>query len=261
MPYSRVNDVQLYYELNGNEDGEVILFLHGLGSSSQDWELQVPYFDLKYRILLIDMRGHGHSDKPRGPYSMPGFARDVVALLDQLRLDRVHVVGLSMGGMIAFQLAVDYSNRLRTMTIVNSGPAVVVKTFKDHLNVWMRFGIVRVMGMRKMGETLAPRLFVDADQESLRQMFIERWATNDPRAYMNAMRAIVGWSVEDKISTITIPTLIIAADRDYTPVAAKEAYLAKMSGASLKIIENAHHAVSMERPEQFNDMVYAFITS
>ncbi|MBC8172026.1 MAG: alpha/beta fold hydrolase [Anaerolineae bacterium] len=259
MPKIKVHDVQLYYELEGDANNEVILFLHGLGSSTRDWELQIPYFSPHYRVLAIDMRGHGRSDKPAGPYAMVQFALDVIGVLDMLKIDLVHVVGLSMGGMIAFQMAVDYPQRLRSMTIINSGPAVIVRTFKERLGVWMRFGIVRLMGMRKMGETLAPRLFVDADQEVIRQTFINRWAENDPRAYLDAMRAIVGWSVADRIGQITIPTLVVASDQDYTPVTAKEAYIANMSGVSLKIIENAHHALPAERPEQLNKVVEDFI--
>ncbi len=261
MPYTTIDGIQIYYELQGAEGKPVILFLHGLGSSIRDWEFQLPHFSKNYRVLLIDMRGHGRSDKPKGPYTMPLFVRDVIALLDQLNLSQVHVVGLSMGGMIAFQMAVDFPQRLCTMTIVNSGPAVVPRTIQDKIGVWMRFVIVRVMGMRKMGETLAPRLFVDPDQENLRQTFITRWAENDPRAYLDSLRAIAGWTVEAKISGITIPTLVIASDQDYTPVSAKEAYLAKMPNARLEILPNAHHAVPVERPEPFNAAVDRFIQS
>lgn len=261
MSFAKVNDVQLYYELHGAEGKPVVLFLHGLGSSVRDWELQIPAFASDYRVLAVDMRGHGRSDKPQGPYSMPGFVRDVIGLLDQLHIDKAHVVGLSMGGMIAFQMAVDHPERIQSMVIVNSGPAVVAHTIKDRFNVWMRFFIVRVMGMKKMGETLAPRLFVDADQEALRQTFISRWAENDARAYLDAMRAIVGWTVEDKINQIKVPTLILSSDQDYTPVSVKEAYLAKMPKAALQVLPNAHHAVSSERPEAFNEAVRQFVAA
>src|SRR5690349_17167122 len=103
MPFAKVNNVQLYYELDGDDSKPVVLFLHGLGSSVRDWEYQVTHFAQNYRVLLIDMRGHGRSEKPAGPYSMRQWAADVVALLDHLKIDKAHVVGLSMGGMIAFQ--------------------------------------------------------------------------------------------------------------------------------------------------------------
>ncbi|MBZ0285767.1 MAG: alpha/beta hydrolase [Anaerolineae bacterium] len=261
MPHNTVNGMQMYYELHGQEGKEVVLFLHGLGSSTQDWELQTPYFTREYRVLLVDIRGHGRSGKPAGPYSVRQFAQDMVTLLDQLKIDKAHTVGLSMGGMIAFQMAADYPDRLLTMTIANSGPAVVARTLKEKFAIWMRFFIVRLLGMQKMGETLAKRLFVRPEEEALRQTFIKRWTENDPRAYMDAMRGIVGWTVEDQIGNINVPTLVLASDQDYTPVAAKEAYVVKMPNATLKILPDSHHAVAAERPEVFNEAVYGFIHS
>lgn len=261
MSFAKVNDVQLYYELHGDEGKPVMLLLHGLGSSVRDWELQIPVFAGEYRVLAVDMRGHGQSDKPKAPYSMPGFVRDVISLLDQLHIDKAHVVGLSMGGMIAFQMAVDCPERIQSLVIANSGPAVVAHNIKDRINVWMRFFIVRALGMKKMGETLAPRLFVDESQNELRETFISRWAENDPNAYLNAMRAIVGWTVEDKIGQIKVPTLILTSDQDYTPVSVKEAYCAKIPGASLQVLPNAHHAVTSERPAIFNEAVRQFVAA
>ncbi len=259
MPHLQANGTRIYYEVHGKEAATPLVFLHGLGSSGQDWELQVPVFAEDFRVVLIDMRGHGKSDKPAGPYTVSGFAADTISVLDHLQISSAHVVGLSMGGMIAFQMAVDYPSRIQRMVIANSGPALIPRTLKEHIAVWMRFAIVRTMGMKKMGETLAPRLFTDAEQERERQEFVSRWAENDRRAYLNAMRAIIGWSVEDRISTISAPTLVIASDQDYTPVSAKEAYIAKMSTARLQVIKNAHHAVAVERPDAFNAAVKAFL--
>lgn len=259
MPYELINNTKLFYELSGKESGETVLFLHGLGSSSQDWEKQVDAFTSEYRVMTIDMRGHGQSDKPHEPYSMSVFASDVKELLSRQGIEKVHLVGLSMGGMIGFQLAVDSQELIQSMTIINSGPGVVIKTFKDRFSVWLRFLIVRFMGMKKMGETIAPRLFVEPEQEALRQLFVQHWAQNDPKAYMNAMRAIVGWDVEDRIHTINCPTLIIASDQDYTPVSAKESYMKKMPSATLHIVENAHHAVPVEHPDVINEVLMSFI--
>ena len=94
---------------------------------------------------------------------------------------------------------------------------------------------------------------------NLRQTFVESWAENDPRAYLASMLALVNWSVARRLEEIQIPTLVIAADQDYTPVAVKEAYAARMPQAVLSVIEDAHHAVPVERPEQFNRVLRAFL--
>lgn len=257
MPFISVHDVSLYYEETGA--GEPLLFIHGLGSSGRDWEMQVGFFARNYRVVVFDLRGHGQSDKPRGPYTIPLFASDTAGLIETLGIAPAHVVGISLGGMIALQLAADRPELVRSLVVVNSGPEFVARTLKERLAVAQRFLIVRLVGMRKMGEILARRLFPKPEQGALRAMLAERWAENDPRAYRDAMRAIVGWSVADRLGAIDIPTLVVAADEDYTPVSAKEAYVAKMPRAELVVIRDARHAVPVERPDEFNAIVGTFL--
>ena len=253
----QVNDIYLYYEVEG--EGQPLLFIHGLGSSTQDWDLQVKEFSKSYQVITFDLRGHGQSDKPAGPYSLPMFATDTAELLKSLDVKSAHVVGLSLGGSIAFQLAIDYPALVKTMVIVNSAPELVVRTFKDRMGVWQRFAIVRLLGMRKMGEVLSKRLFPNDEHESLRTTFVESWAKNDPRAYLDAMRAMVGWSVTDKLGSINCPTLVITADQDYTPVVIKEKYTKLLPNAELVIIPDAHHATPVEKPEKFNTELMDFL--
>lgn len=258
MPRLHVSDIDLHYEITGQ--GQPILLIHGLGSSTRGWEEQVPFFSQHYQVMTFDVRGHGESDKPPGPYSIPLFAADTAELITSLGIAPVHVVGLSLGGMIAFQLAVDAPDLVRSLVIVNSGPEFIVRTFKERLGVIQRELIVRLLGMRKMGEILSKRLFPRPEHEELRRQFVERWAQNDKRAYLHSLRAIVGWSVADRLSTIRCPTLVIAADKDYTPVSLKEAYVARMPQARLVVIPDSRHATPVERPERFNEALMAFLS-
>ena len=257
MATIQINGISLHYEIYGQ--GQPILFIHGLGSSERDWEYQVDFFRKDYQVITFDVRGHGQSDKPPGPYSVPLFAADTAKLMEAVDITPAHVVGISMGGMIAFQLAVDRPDLVKSMVIVNSSPELVPRTFKERLLIVQRFAIVRLLGMRKMGEVLSKRMFIKPEQEELRRQLIQRWAENDPQAYREAMRALVGWSIVDRLDTINCPMLVIAADEDYTPLAAKEAYVAKIPGAKLEIIEDSRHAVAVEHPEQFNAIVAAFL--
>ena len=258
MPKLHVGDVALYYEISGH--GQPILFIHGLGSSSRDWELQAPFFSQHYRVVTFDVRGHGQSDKPPGPYSVPLFAGDAAGLIQALDLGPAHVVGISMGGMIAFQLAVAAPALVESLTIVNSGPELVLRTWQERLNGLQRLLVARLLGMRKMGQFLGARLFPKPEQDELRRMFVERWAENDKRAYVNSMRALLGWSVADRLDEIGCPTCVIAADEDYTPVSYKEEFVAKMARAELVVIEDSRHATPVERPEQFNRVLMDFLT-
>ena len=257
MPILKVNDIDLHYEIAG--EGQPVLFIHGLGSSARDWEEQMPFFSQHYQTITFDLRGHGQSQKPPGPYTMSLFASDVAGLVESLGVGPVHVLGISLGGMIAFQLAVDYPEMIRSLVIVNAGPELIVRTMKDRWNVFMRFATVRLLGMRKMGKVLSRRMFPEEEQSGIRQVFVERWAENDPRAYSESMRAIVGWSVTDQIQNIKLPTLVIAADEDYTPVSVKEAFVSKMLQAELVVISDSRHATPVDSPVKFNDTVNSFL--
>ncbi|MDL1895829.1 alpha/beta fold hydrolase [Anaerolineae bacterium CFX7] len=257
MAKTQANGIQLYYEIHGQ--GQPLLFIHGLGSSARDWEFQVAEFARTYQVIVLDLRGHGKSDKPAGPYSMALFAQDIAELLKALGISQAHVVGLSLGGGIAFQLAVAAPATLKTLTIVNSAPEMVVRTWQERLALWQRLAIVRVVGMKKMGEVLSKRLFVKPEEEALRQTFVERWAENDKRAYLDSLRALVGWSVTAQLGNIRCPTLVLAAEHDYTPVSVKEAYVARMSDAQLVVIPDAHHALPVEKPRAFNQALQEFL--
>lgn len=257
MPKLPANGIDLYYERTG--EGQPILFIHGLGSSSRDWEMQIPFFSKQYQVVSFDLRGHGQSQKPPGPYSMSLFAKDTAELIKSLGIAPVHIVGISLGGMIAFQLAVDNPELIRCLVIVNAGPEVVVRTMKDRWNVFMRFATVRLLGMRTMGEVLSKRLFPKDEQADIRKLFVERWAENDPPAYSDTMRAIVGWSVTGQIHTIKLPTLVIAADEDYTHVSAKEAFVSRMPQAKLVVISDSRHATPVDSPVKFNEVVDSFL--
>ncbi len=257
MPIAKLNEIDVYYEVHGA--GEPVLLLHGLGSSTEDWEPEVARLAGNWRVITCDTRGHGRSSKPRGHYTLLQFAADTAGLLDHLACGPAHVVGLSMGGCIAFQLAVDRPDLVRSLVIVNSGPEMILRTWRERLAIRMRDVIVRFSGMRKMGEVLAPRLLPGDRHAELQRRFVERWARNDGRAYLASLHAMIGWSVAARLGEIRCPTLIVASEFDYTPTSAKEAYLPRIAGAQLAVIPNAHHAVPIEDPDALNNVLERFL--
>lgn len=259
MPEREVNGIRLSYRDEG--DGEPLVLLHGLGASRQSWDYQMSAFSSKYRVVVPDLRGFGDSEKPPGPYSVDGFARDVFALTDQLDLADFHVAGLSMGGAITFQMAVMDSQRLRSATIVNSLPSFRPETWKQRLGITLRRWSLRLLGMRGFAWMMARRLFPEEDQEELRDEMYERFAANDPTAYRAAFEALVGWDVEDRLRAIDCPVLVVAADQDYWPVSVKRDYVRNIPEARLEVIEGSRHATPLDRPEAFNRVVLDFLTS
>ena len=252
-----LSDVSLYYEIHGA--GEPILFLHGLGGACRDWEPQRRRFESSYLVIAHDVCGHGQSTKPPGPYSLAQFGRHTAELIRRVVGKPVHVVGLSMGGMIAFQLAADHPELVRSLVIVNSGPEMVVRTFKERMGIVQRRVIVRLLGMRKMGEVLAEKLLPGAEHSARRGLFADRWARNDKGAYLRALSALVGWTVTAKLPAIRQPVLVVTADQDYTPVAWKQWYTSLMPNATLTVIPESRHMMPIERPQLFHDALLPFL--
>ncbi len=262
MPTIRANDAELFYEETGS--GAPVLLLHGLGSSGEDWAPQVDALAKRHRVIALDLRGSGRSRDlahPAGPFSIPQLADDAALVLERLGACPAHVVGLSLGGLIAFQLAIHHPSSVRTLTIVNSGPAFVPRTLKEHAAVALRLGVARLFGPAGMSRMLAKRLFPRPDQQHLRARFVERMSRNDKRAYAATQRAVLGFSVLDRIGEIDVPTLVVAADQDYTPVSAKEAYARKMKKAKVVVVPDARHALPIEDPEKFNPILTEFLAS
>lgn len=257
MPVTRLQDLDVYYEMHGA--GEPVLLIHGLGSSTEDWAPQVEALAERFHVIAYDVRGHGRTAKPKGRYSVTQFSADAAALITHLGLGAMHVVGLSMGGMIAFQLAADHPDLVRSLVIVNSGPEMILRTWQAKFGIYQRYVIVRLMGMRRMGEMLAGRLLPAPEHVALRELFVERWARNDPGAYLRALSAIVGWSVTHALPRITCPVLVVSADQDYTPVAWKQWYTNMIPNASLVVIPDSHHMMPVERPQPFHDALLPFL--
>jgi 3-oxoadipate enol-lactonase len=252
----------LFYEDAGC--GEPILLLHGLGGSAADWVPQIEALAPRYRAIAIalDVRGSGRSRdlrRPGGPFSVRQFSDDAARLLNHLGAVPAHVVGLSLGGMIAFQLAVDHPRCVCSLAIVNSLPAVVLRTRSQRLTLWLRLGVARWFGPAGMARLRVRRLFPRPEQAPLRRRFLENMARNEKRAYVASQRAVVGWSVLDRIGAIEAPVLVVASERDYWPVAVKEAYARRMQRAEVAVVAGAGHALPIESPERFNRMLVAFL--
>lgn len=260
MPIIRINGADLFYEESGS--GEPLLLLHGLGSSTLDWEHQIKAFASHYRVIALDARGSGKSrdvDHPAGPFSVKQFAADAAAVLDRLGASPAHVAGLSMGGMIAFQLAVDFPGSVRTLSIINSGPRLVPQSLKEHYGMAVRKFVSRFFGPEAWGKIMAPKLFPRPDQEAMRQQFITRMALNDKKAYWASLQALAGWSVLDRIDSIDAPTLIVHSDQDYTTLPIKEAYTKRMRNAQLVVVKDSRHTLPIEEPEKLFPVLFEFL--
>jgi len=257
MPQIRLNGCQFHYTDQGS--GPPLLLLHGLGSSERDWEYQIPALTPHYRVLCLDSRGHGQSEKGGAGYSIALFAADCLAFIEALKLEKPHIVGLSMGGMIAFQLAVNSPQIPASLTIVNSAPEVIPRKPKEYWMAGKRLFFAHVLPMRAIAGGLGKLLFPKPEQQHHRDTFQARWNENHRASYLASLRAIVGWGVSAQLDRIACPVLVVSADQDYTPVEQKREYVSRLGDARLEVVDDSRHATPVDQSEAFNALLLSFL--
>lgn len=259
MPTADINDIKIHFCDSGSKTAEVVVLLHGLGSRGSDWEPQCRSLAKHYRVITIDLRGHGESSKPDHPYTFELFAADTRELLRSLNIEKYHLVGFSMGGMTAFQAAVDNPDNIISLTVINSAPAVAKETLALRWAIATRVLLINTLGMKNLGRVIARKLFPETSQRSLRQQFVEQMATNSKTGYLRALQAFRNWDVSAQLSSLTLPVLILASDQDYTPIHVKQTYTGKIPNARLTVIENSRHATPLDQPEKTTQVLLDFL--
>lgn len=253
----KVNDIELDYEDHGQ--GHVLLLLHGLGSTKKDWDAQVPFFSKTHRVIAVDLRGHGASTKPQDAYSVELMTEDVKQLLDQLNIKKATIVGFSMGGAVAFEMAANHPEYLDNLVIVNSGPDFnnMGNIGEDLLN--NRTVFLETKGLAALAKEISFNMFPEDHQLDLRNEFEERCKANDYNAYYKSFTTLMTWGLGEKIKDIKTRTLVVGSDMDYTPEAFKQAYVNRLPNAKLIIIKNSRHGVVIDQPEAFNLELQKFL--
>ncbi len=262
MPSLRIGEVELHYVEAGS--GTPIVFLHGLGSHVGDWQFQLEHFSKDFRCLAFDLPGAGKSvdhAHPLGPFSLAEHARVIAAALRELKLERVHLVGLSMGAMTSLQLALDAPELFRSVTMVNALASMLPRNFKERMLLAVRKVITLTLGPKGIARVVAPKLFPKAEHEALRRQFSAHLATIDPRVYVEQSRALEGWTVESRLGELEVPLTLLCADGDYTPISRKHELAAKVPGAKVIVIPDTHHAVPVEAPDAFNAALRSVLTA
>lgn len=257
MSKIKVNDISLDYEDYGS--GKVLLMLHGLGSTKKDWDAQVPFFSKNFRVITVDLRGHGNSTKPQDAYGVHLMTEDIKCFLDALEIKKATLIGFSMGGAVAFDFAVKYPENLENLVIVNSGPDFndMGQIGEDLLNGRTKF--LETKGLDALAKEISFNMFPEDSQIDLRNEFEERCKQNDYNAYYKSFTTLMSWGLGEKLKDIKTRTLVVASDMDYTPVSFKEDYVSRLQNAKLVVIENSRHGAVIDQPEAFNNALLNFL--
>jgi pimeloyl-ACP methyl ester carboxylesterase len=221
--------LKIHY-LDPNPTGKkTVLLLHGLGATCDSWQLQIPALtEAGLRVLAPDARGFGSSTYPGGGVSIRTLAGDMAALLDAVAPDgqRVHLVGISMGGTLALQLTLDRPDRPDKLALVNTFARLRPKSLRLWSFYLARFFLVHTLGIPMQARLVAGRMFPHPDQILLRQAFSGQIQQADPRGYRAALRALARFDVTGRLKEIQVPSLVVTGELDTTVPPETQAKLA-----------------------------------
>src|SRR5690242_11557834 len=274
MSTVRVGDIEMYCEQYGS--GDPLLLVMGLAADSTAWMFQVPDFARRYRTIAFDNRGVGRSSKPSGPYTIHQMADDAAGLLDALHIARAHVVGVSMGGMIAQELALRHPERVRGLVLACTYPEPDADVERQREFSIQQFGgSVNARGEMKIDlSTLDPMMFFQHLLPTVfNQEFIERDLAKllplftgaleygfSLEAILGQVEAVMGHKTTDRLHQIAVPTLVITGDADRLVPPANSDILAKhIPNAKLVKIAGGSHGFNFETPDIFNRAVLDFL--
>lgn len=267
MPEIRINLNQRVYadlfflDQNAQSD-RCIALLHGLGGNSDSWGYQLPALGRAgMRCIVPDIPGFGKSRFVGRKWNIALVAQMVAGLLQQLSAGAADVVGISMGGAIALQLALDYPEQVKRLVCVNTFANLRPQRLDQVVYLLMRYIIVNWKGAEAQAEMVARRIFPENGQEPLRQALIEQILQADGRVYRAAMRSLALFNVRRRLVEIRAPTLVITGGRDTTVPAAAQAELVRsIPGACQMIIPDGGHGVIADQPEAFNQVLEEFLS-
>ena len=254
------NGIQINYELSGKNDAPMVVLSHSLGSSMVMWNPQLEVLEPYFRVLRCDMRGHGDSETTEGAYTLDLLAADVIGLLDALKIDRVHFVGLSIGGMIGQCLALNYPQRFRSLTLCDTSPVLPDEAkplFQE------RMDLANTQGMPALIEGTLERWFTPpyrAQNPPAIDLIRNQFLATSVAGFNGCSAAIMGLNYLDRLAEIKLPTLIMVGEDDPgTPVEASETIHGLIPNSKLVVLPSAAHLSNIEQSEAFNSHLLSFL--
>lgn len=249
------------YLAPGNEAGTPVLLLHGLGVDGSSWSMQFPdLIKAGFRPIAIDVPGFGNSPLGEARWSIRSVTGEIARFLHDKNIYSAHVVGLSMGGTIAQQLAFDFPKLASKLVLVNTFSVLRPSSLKGWFYFIKRFVLVHTLGLPAQANFVAERIFPHPDQIVLRRDMIQQITKADSRAYRAAMRSLGTFNSKHRLSEVNVPTLVITGAKDTTVQPDHQAQMASwIPGAIHVILSNSGHAASVDYPEEFNSVLVDFL--
>ena len=256
---TRINGINLAYNDQGT--GTALIFLHAFPLNRTMWRPQEEALSRRYRVVVVDLRGHGESDAPLWRFTLEQYADDVVGLMDHLSIPRAMLVGLSMGGYVGFAFYRKYAERVRGLVLADTRAQADTDEARTG-----RFNLAQTafrQGPEAVADIMIPKLLGATSLKTKPDLVdhVRRMITGNEVSGM-IVDLIAMADRPDSLSLlpqITCPTVVIVGEEDHTTPAADARLIAQgIAGAKLAVIPGAGHISNLEQPEQFNKVIDEF---
>lgn len=257
MAFSKIDGINLYYNDYGQKGQVPFIFIHGWISSSEFWRNQVKKLKDKRRIIVLDLRGHGKSDKPREEYSIKKFSEDLESFMDKLGVTKAILVGHSMGGMIALQFTLDHQEKVEKLILIDT---LAKSSFSIRRK--MLFFISQIafsISYESFMRYYLKRIFRKNYPKVILEKTLEKVLKNPKYVVKSCYSAIKTFNVSQELASITIPTCIIQGSESFIPLSQAKYFEKKIRNTYLAIIEGAGHSTPRETPKKVNEVIEKFI--
>lgn len=259
MPKVPVRDIEINYQEEGS--GFPLILVHGLNGDLTGWALVMPKLSQHYRTIALDVRGHGETSKPDQPYSIQGFSEDLYDFMNQLKISKAQLLGLSMGGAIVQQFALNHPERIRSLVLVSTFSHFDEKTHQTfvHLRQTLRQEGYPAYYDEVVKLAFTPQ-FIAANPGPIAELKEKRVRSNSPVAIGRATDACMAFNLKHQITKISLPTLIVSGREDiFTPVHLAEHIHRSIPGSEWKVLEGGGHILPIEKASQLAQVVLEFL--
>ena len=251
-----LGDVQLRVRCWG--EGPPLLLVHGLGSSGDDWAFQIGPLAQRHRLIVPDLRGCGESASPPGRYSIEQFADDLWRLLDRLGEARPALLGFSMGGAVALEMALQRPAAVDRLVLINSLPSYRVDHWRKAMEFYVQLAMVQLLGLPRTARMVARRLFPHDHQLAMRERVSVVVGGSRVEPYLRCARALADWCAAERLAALQAPTLMIAGEFDYTGLDEKRRWAQRMA-AELVVVTGSRHGTPFDAIAAINALVLRFL--
>lgn len=244
--------------------GDALIFLHGIGGNRRNWDKEVQYFGEAYHAVAIDFRGYGDSEGLNDDFELTDFATDVTRVMDTIGAQRAHIVGLSMGGLVAQALYSQAPERVASLSLVacRAADEPILPPVRREAFIRERLDPLRAGGSEALAVSLAPKLLSNAPSAEAREQVMASLRKIRPDAYFKVMEARMRVPPLLDPGSISVPALVVGADEDQVaPPEQMRALAAAVPGARLEEISGAGHLINLEKPQEFQAALESFLTS